>query len=48
MELVGTPVKVDGDGLCWLYAFLASTRALEDAKNLTKRDYQVVRYVSTC
>ena len=44
-ELLGTTIKVDGDGLCWLYAFLASTRALQDAKNLTQRDYQVVRYV---
>ena len=45
LELMGSTIKVDGDGLCWLYAFLASTRALQDAKNLTVRDYQVVRHV---
>jgi hypothetical protein len=45
LDLMGIIIKVDGDGLCWLYAFLASTRALQDPKNLTVRDYQVVRHV---
>lgn len=41
--MAGREVKVRGDGLCWLYAVLASMNVLENPIALTKRDCDVVR-----
>ena len=43
MGLMGKAIKVAGDGLCWMYAFLASLNAMQNAEVPTTRDYCVVR-----
>lgn len=41
--LAGTEVDVRGDGLCWLYAVLASMNVLENPGSLTERDRVVLQ-----